>query len=293
MMKKRGEFIISHTVAYLLLVVIVAAIFIMGYRYFKSTKDVIKSSELLAFQNKLSNDVRSISSDYGTFKKIVYNLPDKLGEVCFVDFAKKDEILTSLLIKSYPTIKDGIEGNQDENVYLIGNVQKHGFNAGSFEVNHYPYFSCLPVNKGKIEIGLEGRGNKALVLPVFVSTANLDASRQISLSSVDDVITLIFAPGTGATRSGERVETITIEMIDPTTVNLNYGGSDIYKFEPAGTSFSKPVKLLVKYNPGIVGDCPAQLNFYQFDAQGNNRIANPSTSIDCKNKIAEFEINVI
>ncbi|MBI3034874.1 hypothetical protein HYY71_00995 [Candidatus Woesearchaeota archaeon] len=251
--KKRGQIVLSHAVAYVILIVIVGVIFIMGYRYIGSAKKIISTSELLSFETKLSSDIKIIGKDYGRFKKIAYSLPEKLNEVCFTDLGKKSEILTSKLISSYPTIKDSIGSDLKNNVFFVGNVEKHSYNAGLFEINHYPYFNCFKVNKGKIEVGIEGFGDRALVLADFVTSLRLDPSRETTLKSADGVITLTFQQGTSASLAGANVDRISIEMIDPSFAPVNYGGSDVYKFSPSGAIFSRAVELRIKYNPAIVG----------------------------------------
>ena len=116
-MNKRGQ-IDSHILVYMLTIVIVAGIIVMGYKFISRSSKVMDKGELAQFKNKLAFDIKSVSNDYGTFKKITYSLPKNLQEVCFADLSKKNDIMSSKLIDFYPLIKDSISSNLNNNVFL-------------------------------------------------------------------------------------------------------------------------------------------------------------------------------
>jgi len=248
---------------------------------------VMETGEVVQFRNKLAFDIKSISNDYGTFKKITYTLPRNLQEVCFVDLNKKDDILLSKLIDFYPIIKDALGSNLSKNVFFMGTSDEQSFYIPNIAINHYPFMNCFHQKNGKADIGIEGRGGgNSLILADFLTKAKVNANDKTILQSADEVVTLEIPKGTNVNAAY-----ISIEMVEPSTANKNTGASDVYKFGPSGTIFSNPIDLRIKFNPQITGACPSKLIFSQFSEDGSNKVAIESKSIDCKNDIAIFEID--
>lgn len=282
-MKKRGQ-IDSHILVYALTIAIVGIVIVMGYRFISQSGKVMDKSELLQFKSKLASDIKVIGNDYGAFKKITYTLPKNLQEVCFADISKKSDILSSKLIEFYPIIKDSISSNEGDNVFFIGEWDEQSFSIPNAAINHYPFMNCFHQDKGRIEIGIEGLGGgNSLILAEFLTKANINPNDKVVLQSADHVITLEIPKGTTS-----NIVSISIEMVEPLS---SYGISDTYRFGPAGTTFSNPIKLIIKYDPNAAGDCPSKLVFSQFNEDGGNKISVESKSIDCENKIAYFEID--
>ena len=285
-MRKRGQ-LSSETIVYALTIVIVAVILIMGYKYLSSAKKAMDKGELLQFRNKLASDAKSIGKEYGTYKKIIYSVPRNLEEVCFVDLSKKEDILASKLISFYPLVKDSLNSNLGRNIFFVGNTELQSFNIENLELNHYPFMNCFHQKNNKMNIGIEGLGGgKFLILADFMTRAKLSKDDRTILQSADEVITLEVPKGIEASAAY-----ITVEMVEPSSTEAKKGASDLYKFGPVGTTFSKPIELRIKYNPSIAGECPQQLNFYQSSEDGNEKNIIPSKSIDCKSKVAYFDIS--
>jgi len=289
-MSKRGQ-ISANVFIYVLSIVIVGIILTIGYNYISDVKERIDRVEFISLKNKLTSDIETISQDYGTFRKKSYSLP-KLTELCLLDLNEKDKILNSGLIDFYPLIKDSVQSNINKNAFLLRKSTFESFFIGDIEINHYPHFKCLKPDQGKIELGIEGKGDSALILFEFVASIKLNPSKEIDLKSSDDVVELVIPEGTTAEVEGTPVEEISIEIVDPTD-SIETGGkaSDIYKFEPSGLVFSQPIELKIKYNLNVVGECPESLTFYQYNDDGSLKATIPSKEIDCKNQIATFEID--
>lgn len=278
---KRGQ-ISSNVFVYILTVIIVIVILFFGYNYVTKSRDNISKTDIISLQNKISSDIETIGVDYGTFKKVSYSI--KAGELCLFDLSKKEEILNSELINFYPFIKDSINSNTNKNAFFLNKKVFESFSVGDFEIKHYPYFKCLKPSSGKMNFGIEGLGNKALILFEFISKAKLSGEK-IELKSTDDIITLVIPEGTSA-----NTDEISIEIVEPDLIGKKKG-SDIYKFEPSGTIFNNPIELKIKYNPSIIGVCPATLTFFQHHNDGTLKAKIPSKEIDCDAKVVTFEIN--
>ena len=288
--KKRGQ-ISANVFIYILTLFVIGIILLLGVNYISTIKDKISTTELLVFKNKLASDVRSIGQDYGTFKKVSYSLPGS-AELCLVDLRGEVEIgtekvniqskiLESELIEFYPLIKDSIQSKIKKNAFILGPNTFESYYIGDITLNHFPYFKCLKSTAGKIEVGIEGFGNRALIITDFKATAILNPNIEIILKSTDDVIELVIPQGTTA----GSVTEITIEIVDPDTLPPRAKGSDIYQFGPPGVTFSQDVELKLKYNPAVVGENPSSLIFYQYDDNQNLIATITSTAIDDKNHI--------
>jgi len=157
MLKTKRGLIISQVFIYAISLVIIGIILIMGYKYISGTKDTIDKTDILLLKNKLTNDIESITSDFGSEKKVSYSILPST-ELCLVD---KDNVNINNL-NDYPLIKDSLEDNIEKNAFLVGNSIFESFYIGELEIND-PYFLCLKPVSGKINFVIEGKGNKALI----------------------------------------------------------------------------------------------------------------------------------
>ncbi len=154
--------IIGNAFVYLFSAIVIAMILIFGYKYVYSTKETIKQTELQLLKNDILSDVKSMSSDYGSSKKVSYKIP-KNAELCIFDLERREEILSNEKINSYPLIKDSIAGNVKKNAFLISASIFEPIYAGEIEISE-PYFYCFKPAGGKISFVIEGLGNRTLVL---------------------------------------------------------------------------------------------------------------------------------
>ncbi len=245
---------------------------------------------MVLLTNKLTNDVKSIGRDYGTFKKISYSLPGS-AQLCLFDLREgvKGKILDTELIDSYPLIKDSIKDGVKKNAFILSQNTIESYYIGDFEINHYPYFKCLQSTAGKVELGIEGTGKNALIITEFETTITLDPDKEISGKTEDGVVELIIPKGTIATHPTGPVTKISIKMVEKKVTGQK--ATDIYEFKPSGTTFEPPIDLKIKYNPNEFEGCPIALSFYQFNEDESPKPEILSEKIDCDNHIATFNID--
>jgi len=158
---KRGQ-LSGNVFIYLFAIIIIGSTLILGYKYISSTNENIKKTNLVLLKNKLVFDIETISSDYGSSKKVSYSIPDS-AELCLFDLDKKDEILSNEEMNSYLLIKDSIQSNVIKNAFVFGDSIFESYYIGDIEINE-PHFNCFKPVAGKISFVVEGAGNKALIL---------------------------------------------------------------------------------------------------------------------------------
>jgi len=158
---KRGQ-LSGNVFIYIFAIIVVALILILGYKYISSTKENIVKTDLILLKNKLSSDIETISSDFGSSKKVSYSIPDQ-AEICLFDLDKKDEILSNLGSNFNLLIKDSIENNVKKNTFVFDEDIFESYYVGEIEIND-PYFICLKPVAGKISFFVEGKGNRTLIL---------------------------------------------------------------------------------------------------------------------------------
>ncbi|HLC62035.1 MAG TPA: hypothetical protein VJI52_03390 [Candidatus Nanoarchaeia archaeon] len=98
---------------------------------------------------------------------------------------------------------------------------------------------------------------------------------------------LIIVPAGAATSTKE----ISIKSVENPMIDSKNRASEIYQFGPAGTTFSSPVEIRIKYDPKIVGDCPSLINFYHYNEDGTLKEYAASKNIYCSSHIAAFDID--
>ena len=281
---KRGQ-ISANVFIYVTVIVIFGVTLALGYNYISGAKGSIEKAELALLKSQITDDIGEISKDYGTFRKKSYSIP-KTAELCLVDLNRKDEILGSELINFYPFVKDSIESDIKDNLFVLSETYFDSFFVGDIEINHYPHFECLNPDKGKVKFGIEGLGNKSLIITAFIVTADLEPGKETELQSPDGIIKIIIPENITATEN-----TISIEMLEPTPLSVVQKASDIYRIGPPGITFSYPVELRIRYNSNSVEGCPSKLTYYQSSEDGTEQSATDSRFVDCEGRTAVFSIS--
>lgn len=158
---KRSQ-LMGNVFIYLFSLIVIALILIMGYKYILGTKDTMEKADLALLKNNLISDIKAISSDYGSSKKVSYSLPYST-ELCLFDLSKKEIILANLPESFNPLVRDSIQSNVQKNAFVVSSQIFESYNIGEIEMQE-PYFKCFKPVAGKISFVIEGAGNKALVL---------------------------------------------------------------------------------------------------------------------------------
>ncbi|MEK6948811.1 MAG: hypothetical protein AABX34_01220 [Nanoarchaeota archaeon] len=161
-MKSRKSQVIGSVFVYLFSAVVIAMILIFGYKYIYSTKETFKQTELQLLKNDISSDIKAMSSDYGSSKKVSYALPQN-AELCVFDLEKREKILNNEKMSLYPLINDSLGSNMKRNAFLISASIFEPLYVGEIEINE-PYFYCFKTAAGKVGFVIEGKGNRTLIL---------------------------------------------------------------------------------------------------------------------------------
>jgi hypothetical protein len=157
---KRGQ-LSDNILTYAFSLVLIAVILVIGYRYFNESKETMTQTDLILLKSKLTSDIRSISQDYGSSKKVSYSLPSS-AELCLLDLDKKGQIPENELI-NYPLIKDSINSDVKKNAFVLSDSIFESYYIGDIEIDKH-FFKCLKPVAGKVSFIIEGAGNKALIL---------------------------------------------------------------------------------------------------------------------------------
>jgi uncharacterized protein YfkK (UPF0435 family) len=153
----------SMVFAYLFAAIVIALIFIFGYNQFSKTTILMKESELVLLKENMLSDVKDISSDFGSSKKVSYTIPEN-SELCILDLGKKLQILNSGILDQYPIIKDSVSSGISMNVFIIGKNDFEPMHLEDITLNE-PYFHCFTPTFGKVQFFIEGLGNSTLIYP--------------------------------------------------------------------------------------------------------------------------------
>src|SRR3989338_3077336 len=92
---KRGQ---SHLLfVYILAAVIFALVFILGYKFVSSLGEKETQIVRILSASKLKSDIDSIKSQYGSERKIYYEIPEDIQEVCFYQKQENPAQCTDLI----------------------------------------------------------------------------------------------------------------------------------------------------------------------------------------------------
>ena len=151
----------GQVLIYVLAVVIFSVILIFGYKSITDFKERADVMTLIEFQKKMESSIKSISSDYGTSRKLDFSLSNEYTEVCFVRNYDVS-IIDPAPFEDYPYILDTIDLSQPtKNIFLIKNKKEvaENYNMGRIRFKDESIFKCFNVTFSSLSIRMEGKGN--------------------------------------------------------------------------------------------------------------------------------------
>ncbi len=164
-MHKKAD--ISQVFVYIMTLIILALVMFYGY---KAIAHLINKSEELTItkiQKQVSDDVKKISSDYGSSLREDIFLPSPYIKICFVDLNQnappKPDDLPNIIYDSWSS-------KAKQNMFFLDAKNRIAppFYAGNIEINNKVdsntnYYLCIPSVKSKVSFMLTGTGNSSVV----------------------------------------------------------------------------------------------------------------------------------
>ncbi len=149
----------DQVMIYILVVVILGAIAVIGWKMVSATSSRFCKTELTDFQLLLGEQSKGLRNGETVEKNM--DVPCGADKVYLFDAGNKPapELFDS------PLLKDAVASSAAKNVYIV----KGGDVVSSFEVPFleipYPYFTCMIPGSGKIQFLLQGLGRGVAVEP--------------------------------------------------------------------------------------------------------------------------------
>jgi len=160
--ENRKAQISGQVFVYVLAAVVIGLLLFIGVKAITSIASMGGKVNLDSLKSDFQSNVETIARQYGSVKKIDFNLPSKYDEICFVDAMEDDgkfKFDTSIIQNSL--IRSSVESGAKENVFFVTKgVWDDKFTADKLDVQ--ADYLCLE-NSGNIEVWLKGTGKKALL----------------------------------------------------------------------------------------------------------------------------------
>ena len=156
---KKGQ-IQSELLRYILITVVVFLVIIFSIILFRNLREKQREAELIDFKEDIGSSIEVIATRVGSVNRETFSVPPEIELVCFVDFRYKDEILETPLVDRYLFIKDSLETGTKQNIFLIANdILTDAFYNEDVCFENYPYYQCVEVEHGMLDVLLEGLGD--------------------------------------------------------------------------------------------------------------------------------------
>lgn len=145
-----------------------ALIMIFGYKSITDFMGKGEQVEFYQFKSYLETSVKKIYTEYGSVRIESFNLPMKYEKICFVELDKPYPGEENCDFDAYgcDVWKDagGSYEGADENVFLRpAGLEK--IKVYRIDIERGEGFLCLPINKGRFKLRLEGMGDRTKVSP--------------------------------------------------------------------------------------------------------------------------------
>jgi hypothetical protein len=166
--------IFGQVFIYTLAAIVFGLILLFGYRAISSFMQTGEDVALIDLKHQVQTSIDSIGSTPDVQKR-TFNIPSKYTKICFLGNATADEKRTTCLCRDEegcigmrsatnndynPMLcKAWIDGTR-QNVFLIPQAN---IEISVNKIILADYYLCVPVEKGKVELRLEGKGDATLI----------------------------------------------------------------------------------------------------------------------------------
>lgn len=143
---------------YILTLIILATIFIFGFKAVNNLRGKSEQAELVAFSKEIKDDVSSMlrSLDEG---RRSYSVP--AAKICFLDMGYTgDKGGSGLCTNGDPVLCEIWKSGADKNVYL-DNEKLPSFRLDDITIEQG--FLCKELEQGRLELNMKGTGDKVVI----------------------------------------------------------------------------------------------------------------------------------
>ncbi len=163
----------SQMFVYIIAIIIVGVILFFGYNAISDFIGRTDQITLVDFQNKMQSSIKSITNQYGSFKRKEFVLSGEYLEVCFVRNYETSEVELEFVpanFADHPIILDNIDFTDPispiplKNVFLIKQKGTEPLDEiGKIKFAGNSMLKCFDVVDGRLTINIEGKGDHVVI----------------------------------------------------------------------------------------------------------------------------------
>lgn len=145
---------------YIMGLVILGMVFLIFFSMYDGLGEKKEILRIIEETNDIEKNIIKVEAEFDTkiYKDIT--LQSGIDKICFVDPKMKNAVLLSKDIDRYPNLKNNLQSNINDNVYLYqDNILKKSYEIHDFCISHYPHFFCSEKGKNGIPLSLTGLGH--------------------------------------------------------------------------------------------------------------------------------------
>jgi hypothetical protein len=162
-MNKRAQ-VIGQIFIFIIAGIVFILILLYGYKSIMSFLERGEDVQMIDLKNEIESAITVIKRDYGSVQKVVLKVPTKSEEVCFVTTNSADARAgweESLKVEQPMFYTAWAAGN--ENIFLVPRQPTKIFVTDIVIDPEGKGYACIPVAAGRVELRIEGTGNRALI----------------------------------------------------------------------------------------------------------------------------------
>lgn len=160
--KQKKGMAIGQVFIFMVAAITFALIMIFGYQTIAEFLDKGEKVEFTRFKTDLETNVKKIYTEYGSVRIKSFSLPGKHTQICFIDLSQKSPSDCSFNAVACDVWKTATEqggglSKADRNVFLKPAAE---ISIKVYEISMKNNYLCVPINKGRFELKLEGKGDR-------------------------------------------------------------------------------------------------------------------------------------
>ncbi len=150
----------SELLKYILVTVVAFLIIVFSIILIRNLSEKKREAELVGFKSDIASSIEVIATRYGSVDREIFEIPEDIELVCFLDLSKREEILETPLVDKYIFMKDSLESEAAQNIFLIANdMLSDTLYDENVCFKSYPYYQCVETSFGQLDLLLQGLGS--------------------------------------------------------------------------------------------------------------------------------------
>lgn len=151
---------ISQAFVYIITAIVIIVTLMFGYQAVDWFIDKQGDVNIAEFKTSFGSDISGLMNEYGSLKKLQYDVPGSFSKICFIDYTQSNNPTTS---GEPQYVIDTANQGDGPNIFLMKSDGPMSFNVDNIELKSGEKVECMNITSGSFRVIAESKGDKILL----------------------------------------------------------------------------------------------------------------------------------